>query len=153
MPIAVSNQVHVRDDFGRFIAECDGAATRTVQEALDLGVEIAKDFAPVGAKHDRRSAPIMSSFYTHMLSSTSGVFGNASGHALYQEFGTGPHPIPGSPFLRFYWESAGRMWIPGLMGDQDIVNHPGNPEHPFLRPAYKQVARQLLSIAKRNYPG
>lgn len=149
----VSTRVIARNNFGRFIADVEGAATATVEEAIEKGVTMSKGMAPVGSRHDSRDIPIIDAFYTHMLGRTSGVWGNDSGHALFQELGTGPHLIIGSPFFRFFWESAGRWWIPGLFGDQDIINHPGNPPQPFMKPAYEVIARELLSIAAKHYPG
>jgi hypothetical protein len=150
---AVSSRVIVRNNFGRFIADVEGAATATVKEAAEQGVEISKSLAPVGVKPDPRSAPIMASFYIDVISRTSAVWGNTARHALFQELGTGPHTMIGNPYFHFFWQEAGRWWIPGLFGEPDIINHPGNDEQPYLRPAYRAVAARLLDIAKKHYPG
>jgi hypothetical protein len=150
---AVSNRVVVRNNFGRFIADIEGAATATVKEAAEKGESIAQGLAPVGGKVDPRTAPIHASFFTQVISRTSAIWGNTARHALHQEFGTGPHTITGSPYLHFFWQEAGRWWVPGLFGPQDVVNHPGHGEQPYLRPSYRAVSKMLLDIAKKHYPG
>jgi hypothetical protein len=153
MRVGFSNRVVLRNDFGRFIAECEAAGSRTVDDILDEGVELSRNMAPVGAKHDPRTVPLREGFFTQRLGRTSGVWGNFARHALAIEKGARPHEIVGQPFMRFYWESARRMWIPGLMGEPDIINHPGNDAQPYLRPAYTIVMRRAMDIARRHYPG
>lgn len=150
--IAISSQVHKRNGIGQFISECSAAASASVDEMLDEGVNISREEAPKGVKHDPRGS-LEEGFFTHKLSRTSGVWGNDARHALPIELGAAPHVIEGSPYLHFYWEAAGRMWIPGLMGDTDIVNHPGNAAQPYLRPAYERVMARAMSIMRRYYPG
>lgn len=149
----MQNTVVVRNGFGQFISECEAAASRTVDDILDEGIDLARDLAPVGHKRDPRTVPLKDGFFKNKISRTSGVFGNFARHALAIEKGAKPHPITGAPYLRFYWESARRMWVPGLFGTPDVVNHPGNAAQPFLRPAYRVVMKRAMAIAKRNYPG
>lgn len=149
----VSTRVIVRNDMGRFIADIEGAATKTVEQALEVGVQASRDAAPVGHKHDLRSTPITSSFYKTLESRTRGFYGNFSKHAIFQDQGTGPHTMIGKPTFRFYWENEGRMWIPGLMGDVDIINHPGNPAVHFMDTGYRAIRRQISAIMQRCYPG
>jgi hypothetical protein len=144
---AISTRVIVRNNIGQFIRDCEGAATATVKDALNEGVAIAKVEAPVGHRADSRTAKIIDSFYTRILGRTSGVFGNSARHALYQERGTGPHPIPGD--VSFFWEKKWRMCEPG----ETEIQHPGNPAHPYLAPAYRRVMGRIVSIAARHYPG
>lgn len=144
---AISSRVIVRSRMGQFIRDCEGAATATVQDALNQGVGIAKVEAPVGHRADSRTTKIINSFYTHILGRTSGVFGNSARHALYQEQGTNPHPITGD--VSFFWEKHWRMWEPG----ENEIQHPGNPAHPYLEPAYRFVSRRLPAIAEKHYPG
>lgn len=151
--IAVSNRVVARNHFGQFIRDCEQAATATVKELIEEGEAISKGMAPVGSKTDRRGTPIFASFFTQMHSRTSGVWGNFSPWALHQEFGTRAHVILGSPYLRFFWDNAGRMWIPGLFGTPDVVMHPGHRAQPFLRPAYEAVMARAMSVARKHYPG
>lgn len=150
--ISIQNRVVVRNNFGQFIAACEAAGVKTVDTILEEGVEVARDLAPVGHKTDRRTTPLRESFFIEKLSGTSGVFGNFARHALSIEKGARPHPITGSPYLLFYWEEARRMWIPGLMGEPDVVMHPGNDAQPFLRPAYRIVMKRAMDIARRYYP-
>jgi hypothetical protein len=156
--IAVSNRVISRNGIGRFIAECEQGATGTVQDAIDRGADLSRSLAPVGHKVDKRTIPLKDSISSAMTSATSGHWVAAARHALAQEFGAGPHVIAGSPGLSFYWEEAGRMFVPAEIyyntpGKVTIVNHPGNPAQPYLRPAYEVVMGEIMSIAAANYPG
>jgi hypothetical protein len=153
MDFGVSNRVVVRDGIGRFIAECEAAASRTVDDILDEGVELSRQMAPVGSKPDPRTVSLREGFFVQKLGRTAGVWGNFARHALAIEKGARPHTIEGRPFMRFYWEEARRMWIPGLFGEQDIINHPGNDAQPYLRPAYRTVMNRAMDIARRHYPG
>lgn len=158
MDVGVSNRVIARNGIGRFIAECEAAATRSVEKALDEGVKLSKGFAPVGTKHDKRTPPLHAAFYTTMLGRTSGVWGNFARHALPIEKGAVPHIIRGNPALSFYWEAAGRWWVPASEfyhqpGLADVINHPGNAAQPYLRPAYTIVMRRMMDIMKQEYPG
>lgn len=151
--MGVSNRVVVRNSMGQFIAECEAAGQQTVDAILDEGVSLSHDMAPVGGKDDPRTVPLRDGFFTQKISRTSGVWGNFARHALAVEKGARPHPITGQPFLRFYWEEARRMWVPGLFGEPDVVNHPGNEAQPYLRPAYRIVMQRAMQIARRYYPG
>jgi len=77
---------------------------------------------------------------------------------MSQETGARRHTIVGDPDLRFFWVRKGRMFIPareldGAEGDEiTVVDHPGNPAHPFLRPAYEIVMRTWMRVARRHYP-
>lgn len=154
--VAVSNQVIYRSNKGQFLANINGGATRTVQRTIDRGVELSKGYAPIGRKPDERTVPLHAGFFTKMLSSTAGVWGNFARHALPIELGAGPHQIPGNPALRFYWEAMGRMWIPAEIfyqqpGLPDLVNHPGNAAQPFLRPAYEDIRHEVMAIARQEF--
>jgi hypothetical protein len=151
--IGISNHVVLRDSFGRFKAAVGNAAADSIDEAIDLGERLSFERAPVGEKTDLRSVPLRSAFFKERTSRTQGYWGNAARHALFVEYGTVSHPIYGHPFLRFYWDNAGRNWVPGLFGTPDVVNHPGTPAEPYLRPAYDIVKSRLLDIMKRHYPG
>lgn len=151
--VAVSNRVVVRNRFGEFIRDCEQAAEYTAEDMVKMGAELSREYAPVGSKPDPRDIPIAQSIVHEMLSRTSGVWKALSGHALHQEFGTRPHTMYGNPHFRFYWENEGRMWEPGLFGEQDIINHPGHGPQPFMRPAYKEVMAAAMQIARMRYPG
>jgi hypothetical protein len=153
MGVAVSNRVVARNGIGRFISDCEQAGEATARKMVSRGAKLSRELAPVGSKHDRRSIPISQSIREKMLSRTSGVWQATARHSLHQEFGTRPHTMYGSPFFRFYWEAMGRMWVPGLFGGQDIINHPGHGPQPFLRPAYEMVMAQAMAIARAEYPG
>lgn len=157
MEIGVSNKVIARDNFGQFIAECKIAGNRTIEKAVDEGVQHSRHNAPVGSKPDPRTVPLRDSI-RGVAHGTSGYWYSFARHALPQELGAGPHTITGSPGLEFYWEAEGRRWIPaavfyGQPGLIDVVNHPGNAPQPFLRPAYEYVMVNIVRWAKRYYPG
>lgn len=158
MGLAVSNRVTARNDIGRFIKECEMAAKRTIERAVEEGAQMSRDFAPVGHKVDERTVPLAQSIKSRMLSRTSGEWYATARHALPIEFGAAPHEIYGSPGLKFYWESAGRMFVPAEIyynqpGLVTVVNHPGNAPQPYLRPAYKAIMDRIMAIARAEYPG
>lgn len=158
MEIAVSNRVIARNGIGQFRVACERAAERTIKRAVNDGAELSRSFAPVGPKHDERTIPLAASIKARMTGSTSGEWYSTARHALPQEFGAGPHVIAGNPHLRFFWEAAGRMFVPAeefyhQPGLVSIVNHPGNPASPFLRPAYNQVMGRIMAIARAEFPG
>jgi hypothetical protein len=150
--IAVSNRVVSRNRFGRFIADCEQAAGDTAEDLVKMGARLSKERAPTGAKDDLRTIPLKQSIQSRMLSRTSGVWEATARHSLAIEFGAVHHLIVGNPYLQFYWEAAGRQWVPGLFGEPDIVNHPGNEEQPYLRPAYDMVMAQAMAVARQHYP-
>lgn len=93
-----------------------------------------------------------------MTGATSGHWYATARHALPQEFGATPHVITGNPNLSFWWESAGKHFVPSsvyynMPGAVTTVNHPGHGPQPYLRPAYVQVAAQIMQVAKQEYPG
>lgn len=137
----ISMHVSLRDEFGRFIAACDEAATKTVEDLIKQGAAMSRAMAPV------RTGSLSGSIESHMISSRSGVWGPHVKHAMPQEFGASPHPLPGN--VSFFWLEQGRMWEPGA----NEIRHPGNPPHPYLRPAYEAVMGNAISVAAANYPG
>lgn len=156
--VAVSSPVLARNSMGEFIAACERGAEKTVKDAIEEGAALSRTFAPIGHKHDKRTVPLQQAIHTRMLGRTRGEWYARARHALAQEKGAAPHPIYGSPGLNFYWEAAGRRFVPASEyyhqpGLQTVVNHPGNPAHEYLRPAYEAVMRRVMAIAKRNYPG
>lgn len=158
MRIGVSNRVVARNAIGQFASACSAAGTATVKEAIEEGANMSRAIAPVGIKPDPRTVPLKESITAEMTGSTSGHWFSVARHALPTEFGGAPHEIVGSPGLRFFWDREGRMFEPASVyyGQPDmvtIVEHPGNPAQPFLRPAYEAVMGKIMQIAKRNYPG
>jgi hypothetical protein len=156
--LAVSTRVYARNSLGQFIADCKGAGSATVESLVSDGADLSRDLAPVGGKPDPRTIPLKDSIGWVMLSATSGAWFATARHALPTEFGGAPHIIEGNPGLRFYWEEAGRMWIPasdfyGQPGLVDVINHPGNPAQPYLRPAYRAMMAKAIEVADRFYPG
>lgn len=152
MEIAVSTRVYARSDLGRFIAACKGGETAAVEELVSDGADLSRDFAP------KDTGELAASIGWVMLSATSGAWYATARHALPQEFGGSAHVITGNPSLHFFWEEQGRMWIPasqlyGQPGLVDVIHHPGNPPHPYLRPAYHVIMAKALSVLDRHMPG
>lgn len=149
---AVSTRVTARSGIGRFIADCEGAATATVLEAATDGSRIAAGRAP------KRTGALAASIKPFLLSRTSAVWGSSLKYALPQETGSVPHDLPSN--VSFFWEREGRMWmapdtyqrVTGHAG-ADPIKHPGNPATHYLRGSYSVIKPRLLSIAKKHYPG
>lgn len=150
--VATSSQVIARDELGRFVAAVEKAGHDTVQDMVEEGAALSRGLAPVGHKPQHSGdIAIKDSIFSKMISRTAGYWGSASAHALPQETGSKAHLIVGNPGLRFFWDKEGRMFEPAV-GKPTIVNHPGNPAHPFLRPAYEIVMARWQQIAARHYP-
>lgn len=148
----VSTNVIVRDRFGQFIADIAGAATRSVEDALDVGVAAARARAP------QRTGRLRGSFVPAILSRTSGVFLNTAPYAMAQDQGAVPHTI--DAHVSFFWDRAGRRWmwpetyqrVTGHPG-ADPIHHPGNPATHFMDAGYDAIKRRMPAILQRNYPG
>lgn len=138
--IHVRNTVVARNNLGRFIAECDAAATRTVEQTVNEGERNAKSFAP------KKTGALARSIKGFMYSARSGGWGAGTDHWKFQEDGTAPHGITGR--VRFWWENEGREWFPG----DNEIQHPGNPATHFLRRSYAIARRAMMEHARRNYP-
>lgn len=153
--IAVSAHVVLRNRLGQFRRECSDAARETITEAVNRGADMSRSLAPAGHKADPRTIPLKSSIYAEVLSRTQGRWVATARHALPVEFSAGPHAIPGE--VSFFWENAGRMWIPysadGPTWLHPFIMHPGNPAQPYLRPAYHAIMGQIMAIAAEKYPG
>lgn len=148
----VSNNVIVRDNFGRFIADIEGAATKSVEEALDVGIAAARVQAP------KRTGRLKASFVPVILSRTAGVFMNQAPYAGAQDQGARPHDI--SAYVSFFWDKMGRRWMSppeylaktGYPG-ADPIYHPGNPATHFMDAGYSAIKRRMQAIIAKNYPG
>jgi hypothetical protein len=156
--VTASPRVIARNGIGRFISQVEAAGTILTERLVEEGAELSRQYAPVGTEVDPRTVPLKESIFHEMTGATSGRWYSVARHALAQEFGAPEHPIPGNPDLAFWWEAEGRWWIPaeqyyGVEGLPDVVNHPGNPPQPFLRPAYEQVMSKAMQIARQVYPG
>lgn len=150
--VAVSNHVIVRDEFGRFIRDIEESATKSVEDALDVGIAAAKTRAPV------RTGRLRGSFVPAILSRTSGVFLNEAPYAMPQDQGARPHSI--DAHVGFFWDKMGRKWmwpetylrVTGHAG-ADPIRHPGNPATHFMLTGYAAIVRAMPGILQRNYPG
>lgn len=147
MDLAISNRVVARNGIGRFLSQCEEAATATVNDAIDRGAKLSKGFAPVGVKADPRTIRLRDSIESEMTGATSGHWYASARHAIPQEKGGSPHFQTGD--VSFYWEKKGRSWAPG----SNLINHPGNPATHYLKRAYDIVMKQVMDIAREKYPG
>lgn len=154
-----SPEVRARDEFGRFLAEMKGAATATISQALEEGARFAKAESPKGTKDDDRGPSIQEGITWALTGANTGHLVSLAAHSAPQEYGAAPHRIEGSPDLSFFWEAEGRWFVPASqLNPPDaarvtVINHPGNPSQPFMRPAYKYMTRRIVEIAKERYPG
>lgn len=152
----VSNEVHVRDDFGRFIADVEGAATKVVEDAINAGVDAARTEVQINLW--TRTGRLLNGFVPVIVSRTMGQFFNTAPYAEFQDQGTAPHPLPAR--VSFFWERMGREWMwpeayeaatghPGA----DPINHPGNPAVHFMDAGYKAAVRAARIAMPKYYPG
>lgn len=155
--LVISPRLILRNDLGRFISEVEAGSQRLTSKLVERGAQLSRALAPVGHKHDRRTIPLRDSIGHEMHGRTAGSWFATARHAMAQEKGGRSHIITGDPHLSFYWEAAGRRWIPAdefyhQPGLVDVVNHPGNPAQPYLRPSYEIVMREAMGIAEAVYP-
>lgn len=144
-----SNVVIARNAFGRFLSECDAAATATVQDLIEDGAKMSAAFAPKGKKPNRYGVRLADSIYPAMLSDREGVWGSDLPYALVQETGGSGWPITGP--LNFWWDNMGRRFTTPR-GMISKVSHPGMAGHHYLRKAYEVVMARWSEYARRHYP-
>lgn len=133
----VSNQIYMRDNFGRFEAILDEAGVRTAAAMVEAAADDAADRAPVGpGRKDYGRRPKLNTVVIPVMTSPKvGVIVVRTGHGSSQEHGARPH------------------WIPNAFGMGVPVLHPGNAAQPYVRPAILALRRKAIAIAKRFYPG
>lgn len=169
---ARATTVWKRDNFGRFAAECEKAATRTVQQTIKRGERTSRAMAPAGKARWRYAGrpgyiPLKRSIGSRMLTATSGEWYSTAPHALHVEFGTGARTQPAKAVFTwhngwFYWNNPAfgpkgsgkpyENWTPGAGA---WIKHPGINAQPFLEPAYRRVVLggEMMRIAKKEFPG
>lgn len=143
--VAVSNTVIARSDIGRFISLCEEAGARMMADIANDGANLSRELAPKGVKDDPRTPHLADSIVAESTS-TAARWKATARHALAQELGSIRHPQSG--WVHFFWEKEGREWEPG----PNIIDHPGNPPHPYLRPAYEAMMARWMVYARRHYP-
>lgn len=146
-----------RSETGQFLAKAELAGQETVREAAEEGARLARENAPIGHKHDKRSVTIQAGITYHMIAATQARIVSLARHSQAVEFGSRPHEITGNPDLSFYWEERGKQFVPARIFYNDPtaitrVNHPGNDSQPFMRPSYDIVKHDIVSIARKHYP-
>lgn len=143
--IRLTGNVREGNNFAEFRAAIDAAGEPMMREIAEEGAKLSRQFAPRGIKQDPRTG--------HLSDNIEPSSGGGSArwtarvrHALAIEFGASPHLITG--WVNFYWANAGRDWEPGA----NMINHPGNAAHPYLRPAFEIMMSRALEIARKYYP-
>lgn len=114
----------------------------------------ARAFAPVQQENDlgymqkKNDLSIREGIVVQQISPYRFAVVAAAPHSAAQEFGSTPHAIPASnkPLLVFYWQRKG-VWV----RTRRIVNHPGNPPHPFMLPARRKVAASFYRELRRIF--
>lgn len=144
--LAVSNEVILRDGWGKFIRECEDAGKQTVKDTVDQGYALSMAMAPSSGVPDPRSVSIKQGMYKE-ASGTRGRWGTTARHGLAVERGARRHPQPGN--VSFFWEKEGREWQPG----DNMIDHPATRAQPYLKPAYQTVMKRVMGIMRKNYPG
>lgn len=156
--VAVSNQVTVRDNFGRFTRDIEDAGRRTVERLINMGARSARKKAPV------RTGTLRGSIKPYMVSRTHGLWGSSLKYALPQEEGSAAHPLPSR--VSFVWASGpwgkrpDRKWMwpetyerkTGFPG-ADPIHHPGNPAVHYLLHSYEETWPKVYAIMRQEYPG
>src|SRR4051794_14622005 len=110
MRVAMTNEVRFRSHLGRFAALMEEGAYKTMEDAKDDGVRVAKSLAPTSWEYDPRTVKLKQSI-TGTATAGKAVWGSGARHALPQEYGSVPHLQTGR--VTFWWENEGRMWEPG----------------------------------------
>lgn len=139
----MSGTVVLRDEMGRFVSHLERGGQDMLAEMAKDGANISRALAPQGHKPDQRTPRIVDSI-TSSVQGNQARWGSSARHALAQEFGARPHPITAE--VEFFWEKHWRMWKPG----PGEIDHPGNPAHPYLRPAYDEVMARWPEYARRH---
>lgn len=136
--IAVSNEVRVRDEGGRFIA----AAT---EGAIDAAEAIADEIAALAITFAPKETGLLA---MSVDAESHGIVAYATADAPYaeaQEKGAVPHDIPGSFGRDYPWGFGANWGRPGAW-------HPGNPATHFLENAGRTVSGYAIEIVKRYMP-
>jgi hypothetical protein len=134
----VSTRVFARDGFGRFLAKMEDAARDTVNETLQVGVNVSRAAAPI------KTGRLRGSFYK-VNNGHSGYYGNRAPYAKFQDEGVAPNPKPGN--VTFFWDNAGYQWKPG----HNTINHPGNPATHFMLAGYEAMRAAAPGIMQKHY--
>lgn len=140
--IAVSPEVRVRDDWGRFVSEVEAAALVSV-------AEIAKDIADMGAIFAPKKTGELAGSGKPVVRGTVADAVFDADHAAAQEEGAGAHVIESheGPFGVLANKEEGFF-------SSHAVMHPGNPATHFLRKAGQLIATTTAKVSiRRNFPG
>lgn len=121
-----TNVIYARSDRGRFLDRIHSGARRGLKETADEGARIARNLAT-------KKTGQMAGSITSTVGTSGASWSVHSGHWAYQEFGTRPHFIGGS--VSFFWDRAGRRWVPG----SNTIHHPGNRAVHFMRDSFDAV--------------
>jgi len=137
--IQVSYQSRYRDESGRFVSECDAAATRSALELAEDVANLAKVYAP------RRTGRLAGSIRGYLISATVGEAVAEAPYARAQESGASAHSI-GEPGQRLASKEENFF-------ARGPVIHPGNPAVRFMARAGQAVAALSAGTIRKHFPG
>lgn len=151
---SVELESRIDNHLGRFMAHCEEAAQRSVDEAAEEGARVARMFAPRSGSYRRRTGPHMADTITatsaafhqsaNKLSATA-TFSVGTNHWQYTQRGAPPHGITGN--VSFYWVREGRRWNRGT----NTIRHPGTRAVHFMDRGYEAAREELKTAVRRNY--
>lgn len=126
------------EDLESIADEVDEAMDRAAGITAHRIEQTAKENAPQGETGELRADIAASRIRQGYWS-----IGTTKKYAEPTEYGSKPHPITPdtAPYLHFFWDKKGK-WV-----KTDLVNHPGTPEQPFLRPALNKHRKTTLHEA------
>ena len=135
--IVASNEVRVRDESGRFIAELHAGAVEAAEAVAEEIAALAMVTAP---------GPVSGTLMASIDARSEGVVAWATADAPWaevQELGGAPHDIP---------NSFGRGPEFGIGGRFGGFFHPGNPATHFLEEAGRTVSGYAIGIVAKFLP-
>jgi hypothetical protein len=136
--VTLAAHVTARDNLGRFVARWNAAVGAALEETVKDGQAVARGLAP------RKTGALEESIQGVMLGDKSAGLTVGTNHWKYQEYGTRPHHIFG--MVSFYWDKAGREWVP----DTNMIHHPGNRGHHFIAAAKEEMRGKLAQRIREN---
>ena len=142
------------DTTGRF-ASLPEKAREALLEVAQEGAVIAAARAPEGDGSSPRTRPpgrLKRSIHARRTALGAEFYSDAP-HALPIEYGAGPHPISGRPFLSFPTRTPKLKKVAtGRNAGKVVVRHvehPGNAAKPFMIPAYRAIEGKIIATIRR----
>lgn len=119
--LRISVKANFRDERGRFMAVFDESKFEALNAVAMMGAAVAFDNAP------SKTGALKAGIEGYADGNVARVFSHDWKSQLIND-GAPPHPIIGSPWLKFWWDREGREFKPGFRRGYpppDIVKHPG----------------------------